>query len=248
MTSASRIAIVADSNEIFRAGLAELFRRELGFTKVLVAGHYDCLMEHLHSHSHAAFAAADLDLPGLLSIESFREIRRVFPTIRLAMVAASTRQKDILLALSTGIHGYLPRTLSASEIAEAVRLIRNGHIYVPDCLAIPAANAGDVAPTLTSALELTPRQRDVLRLMVRGKSNKEIARALSLKEGTVKVHVNAVFRALGVHNRGSAISLSTTIGDIDWIRTMVAAILCFSLQQLDLLSLASAVGDLMPFV
>jgi len=118
----------------------------------------------------------------------------------------------VLLALEAGAHGYVPKSLGAAELAQALQAIRAGTIYVPRLLADITAVAGEPSspvirpevPSGASPLGITKRQQDVLELIVRGLSNKEIARELNLGEGTVKVHVAALFRTLGVTSRSAA--------------------------------------------
>jgi DNA-binding NarL/FixJ family response regulator len=119
----------------------------------------------------------------------------------------------VLLALEAGAHGYVPKSLGAAELAQALQVIRAGTIYVPALLADITAVAGEptspvIRPEASSEASplgaMTKRQRDVLELIVQGLSNKEIARELNLGEGTVKVHVAALFRTLGVTSRSAA--------------------------------------------
>ena len=112
------------------------------------------------------------------------------------------------MALTSGVHGYVPKSVGAANICHALALIRDGLIFVP-----PAVTEIDEDDEETrdsggapqpSADNLTPRQREVLQLLVQGKSNKEIARTLDLGEGTVKVHMSALFRSLGASSRSAA--------------------------------------------
>jgi DNA-binding NarL/FixJ family response regulator len=117
-----------------------------------------------------------------------------------------------LSALEAGVHGYVPKGLGAQELSAALKMILDGTIYVPPAVADRnALSQSEAAPQRQPAdvrkpvLEvLTPRQRDVLELLVQGDSNKLIARKLGLGEGTVKIHLAALFRNLGVKNRAAA--------------------------------------------
>jgi DNA-binding NarL/FixJ family response regulator len=116
----------------------------------------------------------------------------------------------ILRALESGVHGYVPKSVGTAELPRALELVLAGIIFVPAFLAeLPAEEDAYERPSRSridglASESLTPRQRDVLQLLVRGSSNKEIAIALGLSEGTVKVHLAAVFRALGVNSRSAA--------------------------------------------
>jgi DNA-binding NarL/FixJ family response regulator len=96
--------------------------------------------------------------------------------------------------------------MGLKELSSALKQIVGGTVYVPASIASPgiAGSAEAIATTTVSALTLTPRQKDVLTLIVKGNSNKEIARGLGLGEGTVKVHLAALFRVLGVRSRSAA--------------------------------------------
>lgn len=209
----SNAAIVADDHELFRAALSELLKNTFGFSNVFQAGSLDMGIELLSASDTITFASFDLSMPGMEGAASLHSIREFYPNVRLAVVTASERREDILAALGAGVNGFIPKSLGIVEVRQALRSIIDGQIYVPAALAAANALASPVVarpkqkpPALRSNELLSPRQNDVLALMAQGLSNKEIARHLHLAEGTVKVHVNALYRALGAHNRVSAVT------------------------------------------
>jgi DNA-binding NarL/FixJ family response regulator len=122
------------------------------------------------------------------------------------------------MTLDAGVHGYVPKTASPAELTAALKLIVDGIIYVPPSMASTSALVLEgpvlsVKPARGAAPPdvLTPRQREVLGLLLKGKSNKEIARTLNLSEGTVKVHMAGLFRALGVNTRAAAAVAGTQL-------------------------------------
>jgi DNA-binding NarL/FixJ family response regulator len=126
----------------------------------------------------------------------------------LVMSAASDRREDILSALQAGVNGYIPKSIGIKQFSSALEQIVGGAVYVPASIASPsnADSAEEIAATAISDLvsTLTSRQKDVLTLLVKGDSNKEIAKKLGLGQGTVKVHLASLFRVLGVHTRSAA--------------------------------------------
>ena len=209
MTYRDAIALVADDHELFRAALAGMLRAHVGFRSVLEAGTLDEALGHLGRESDLAFAAIDLGMPGMAGAASVRAIRRSHPTLRLAVVTASERREDILQALDAGVNGYVPKTLPTAALTAALRAILEGGIFVPPVLAECGVHQGSGTASPAPEAEdagLSPRQRDVMQLIALGKSNKEIARALNLATGTVKVHVNAIYRAVGASNRVTAVA------------------------------------------
>jgi DNA-binding NarL/FixJ family response regulator len=160
------------------------------------------------SDAHAALAAApdtelivlDLTLPRSDGFELLSELRRDWPGIPLLVLSATHDRATVERALDLGAMGFIPKTANTRVLIDALRLVLSGGIFVPpDC-----PGTGSARPRVTARAEdlgLTLRQSDVLRLLVQGKPNKLICRDLSLSEGTVKVHVSAILRALNVHTR-----------------------------------------------
>ncbi len=209
------VALVADDDEFFRIALAAILKTKLGFSDVVETGSLDEAIERLADRDDVSLALFDLTMPGMESAASLGAVREVHPDVKVAVVSASSRRNDILASLAAGIHGYVPKSLGASELAAALRVILNGAIYVPPSLAgrtpysaepepPPATPGHSQEPSRRTIEFLTPRQREVLLLLVEGLSNKEIARKLRLGEGTVKIHMAALFRSLRVRNRQEA--------------------------------------------
>ncbi|WP_336491804.1 response regulator transcription factor [Methylobacterium nigriterrae] len=209
MVGVVSVALVADGHDQSRTGIAALLRRDCGVGRVIEAGTLDEALILLDEHSDITFACIDLAMPGVGTPLNLRSVREVFPKVRVAVVTSSGKREEVFLALQAGLHGYVPKALGPPGIARAFRLILDGHIFVPPMLAeLPPVP--DTAPRFeatrrpASDVRLTPRQQDVLRLIRCGKSNKEIARTLGLTENTIKVHANALYRALGVRDRYGA--------------------------------------------
>jgi DNA-binding NarL/FixJ family response regulator len=172
-------------------------------------------------------ALLDLSMHGMRTPTNQRALRECFPNTRIAIISTSNSRRDILSALDAGIHGFMLKNLPVADLIKALRTIFEGGIYVPPSLADISSDSADwgeplkdlpdpipvvqptkpdLAPAVTAAAPdhaLTARQRDVLDLLVQGKSNKEIAQVLKLGEGTVKIHMAAIFRYFGVNNRAA---------------------------------------------
>ena len=207
-----KTALIADDDEFFRLALRTLLVTRLDFGQVIETASLDDAVERLSDRSDICLALFDLAMPGMETAASLRAVRECFKDLRIAVVSSSQRRRDVLLALESGVHGYVPKSLGLSELAAALSQILEGVIYVPPSLAelpslseeVQAATSRHPVPQNQVREALTPRQLDVLELLVQGKSNKEIARALKLGEGTVKVHMAALFRSLHVTSRSAA--------------------------------------------
>jgi DNA-binding NarL/FixJ family response regulator len=112
--------------------------------------------------------------------------------------------------LQAGARGFLPKTATPEQFNHTIHMILAGGTSVPAEMMLPAANAPDGAPAWLASL--TPRENDVLRAAARGLSNKEIARELDLAEVTIKLHLSAIFRKMGVRSRTEAAMLAAKTG------------------------------------
>ena len=214
MSTVRHVALVADDDEFFRMAISSILLDRLGVAEVIEVGSLDEALERLGERADITVALFDLAMPGMQGPANLGAVRETFPDILTAVVSASRRRQDILTTLDAGAHGYVPKGMGVDELTQALRTILGRAIYVPPLLAQVSQDdpggSGATFPGLerrTSAdvlARLTPRQRDVLELLVKGQSNKEIARALDLGEGTVKIHLAALFRNLSVRNRATA--------------------------------------------
>lgn len=206
------VALTADDDEFFRVALKTILMAQLGFAEVVETGSFDEALEKLAERSNIQLALLDLQMPGMTSAGSVRAVRECFPETRVIVVSASQHRDDIITALAAGAHGYVPKSMGVGDLAQAIETVLRARIYVPPILADlptgPERGAEHIYSQAAAArremMTLTPRQRQVLELLVQGKSNKEMARALKLAEGTVKVHLAALFRTMGVTSRSAA--------------------------------------------
>jgi DNA-binding NarL/FixJ family response regulator len=220
MDRSQRAALIADPDEYFRIALEMILQDHVGFSVVHHATSLDEAYNHLTRQPEITLSVFELNLPGASDVTSLTAVRDCFPNVPVAVVSTSARRHDILTTLDAGVHGYVPKTASPAELTAALKLIVDGIIYVPPSITstsslvleepvLNAKPAKGAAPPDT----LTPRQREVLGLLLKGKSNKAIARTLNVGVGTVKVHISSVFRALGVNTRAAAAVAGTHLSN-----------------------------------
>jgi DNA-binding NarL/FixJ family response regulator len=162
------------------------------------------------SEAHAALSREpdtdlillDLALPGCDGFQLLEDLRREWPGMPVLVLSATHDRETVEHALDLGAMGFIPKTANTRVLLEALQLVLAGGVYVPNEPARASASLRSRASfTRPEQLGLTLRQADVLKLLVQGKPNKLICRDLKLSEGTVKVHVSAILRALNVRNR-----------------------------------------------
>ena len=161
----------------------------------------------------------DLRLGDADGFELLIELRNAWPAVPVVVVSASDRSADVIRSIDLGAMGFVPKRASNETLQEALHVVMQGGIYVPQMTmsgegepaasgprgSDPSSFAATHSAAAMAAFKLTPRQTDVLALLLRGLSNKLIARELNLSVETVKDHVAAVLRALGVNSRTQAV-------------------------------------------
>ena len=199
--------LVLDEHTIYRTGLCSLICARVPCVEVIEA---NSLVQGLSQLRNSIFDLV-LVCVGLSSFGPLNPLKaacEASPATRFAIISSSDTRTDILASLAAGFHGFISKHQSDTDILAAITDILSGRIYVPSSLAEVGNGARRATlPTLSTgadALKLTKRQREVLSLLARGRSNKEIARALEIAEATTKIHMAALLRALGVRNRTEA--------------------------------------------
>jgi DNA-binding NarL/FixJ family response regulator len=196
--------LIADDHALYRMGLVQLLRDDLKTKKILEANSFAESIEHLKDKD-VTLVILDLGMTGMSSPKDIARMRLLRPDVLVVVLSASDHREDILEALSAGVHGYIVKN---QDLIGHLRYILSGEVYVPPIL---AEQAYRVSPP--EEQPLTSRQRQVLEGIVAGKSNKEIAQALNIAEGTVKLHLAGLFRLLGATNRAHVAALGKQLTD-----------------------------------
>lgn len=195
MSNAIR-TVIADDHPVVRAGIASILADHPDLTVVGEAGTGRELVG-LYAREHPDVALVDLRMPDTDGVEAIDQIRARFPDARLVVLTTFDGDEDIYRALRAGAKAYLLKDAPRDELLACVRAVHRGEPCLNPAIAAKLAERLSGEP-------LTGRERDVLRLMVAGQSNKQIAAALFITEGTVKVHASRVFEKLGVSDRTQA--------------------------------------------
>lgn len=196
-------AVVADREDFFSAGLSAVLKLQVGYSSVLQARTLSRLLKVLGEGPVELVTVAD-DFSAGRATQIIRQLRSRHPEVRVAVVTRSTEPKDILALLAAGAHGIIPRQNGdGTDLPRALRTIRDTGFFVPAPSELEHGATDDQADPEALTV-LTHRQRQVVDLLSRGHANKIIARELGISPSTVKVHVHAAFRALGVHSRVAA--------------------------------------------
>ncbi|HEY2337887.1 MAG TPA: response regulator transcription factor [Burkholderiales bacterium] len=198
--------LIADDHALFRDGLRYMLAGLADEVTILEAKDSTEALATVGATPDLDLVLLDLAMPGMDGLAGLRALRGRRPALPVVILSASEEPIDVRRAIESGAMGFIPKASSSAVMLGALRLVLSGGVYVPPAY-LARSRAGTTPITAPSAdtLGLTPRQHDVLRLLGQGQSNKEIARVLGLAEGTVKLHISAILRALGVSNRTRAV-------------------------------------------
>jgi DNA-binding NarL/FixJ family response regulator len=197
--------LVADEQDLRRAGLCVMLTQGLALSDLSQATSFAGLVSALEQDPSISLVAVNVRM---LGFDGLRRFRSSYPAIRWVVTGPTPNREVVLEALAVGIHGYVPLDLPASEIQAAFRSIVAGQMYVPAAICEVSRIAPAMEPDvpMKHPIHLTNRQQEVLALISDGKSYKDMSHALGIAEGTVRVHVAAAYRTLGVHTRGDAVA------------------------------------------
>jgi two-component system, NarL family, response regulator len=196
MTSGLIRILVVDDHFVVRMGLCASLNVEPDMRVVAEAGNSDEALQMYRQHQ-PTLVLMDVRLPGVGGIETTAAILRDFPEARILMLSTHAGEEEIYRSLQTGAAGYILKSAMREQLLQAIRQVCKGEKYVdPSVTPLLAARV--------SHRSLTSRELEVLRMVAKGFSNKEIATALNLAEVTVKLHVSHVLEKLNVKDRTQA--------------------------------------------
>lgn len=198
--------LIVDDHPLFRAGLSSVLPMFLPQTHVLGAGSAEEGLAVLGADPEVDLVLIDIHLPGMDGFEALAVYGERFPTVSRMLISGQEGPAAARRALAAGASGFLPKSLPLEEVAEAIRRVLGGEIFVPPEGDDPSGEASGAAPALTL------RRLEVLELLGEGYSNREIARALAISERTVKAHLTAIFQILDADNRTEAVVRAQALG------------------------------------
>jgi DNA-binding NarL/FixJ family response regulator len=217
--------LLVDDHALFREGVAMLLQPMQENMEILEADGCESAFEVLSRSGPVDLVLIDLAMPGESGLDGLRRLRAEHPGTPAVALSSSDDLSTVLSALDAGAMGFVPKSSTSAILIGALRLILAHGIYLPPSAFLtqrapdspaqgtPLAAAPEPPPACRPAdLGLTPRQADVLRQILQGKSTKLIQRDLNLSESTVKQHTGSVLRALNVTTRTQAVLAAARLG------------------------------------
>lgn len=194
--------LFADDHPMFLDAVREHLTRAFPDIEIQAASNLDEVTTKLSNRGDYDLVVLDFSMPGMEGTEGVKRLRAAYPDLAIAVTSGVAKTRDVKTVLDLGAHGFLPKTLTGSAYAGALRVIAEGGTYVP--VETMKALAAEAADRKINADGLTPREMEVLEGIADGKPNKQIARDLEIHEVTVKLHARSIFKKIGVQNRSQA--------------------------------------------
>ena len=195
--------LIVDDHPLFRAGFHAVLEQSDLDAGVLSVSSVPEALQTLQQDGDIGLVLLDIHLKGEDGFNALKVIGERFPTTACIMISGDEQQAVAARAVAAGASGFIPKSFTADEMIAAIRKVLAGEVFVPETANLTAVEQ----PT-----GLTLRQLEVISMLGRGFSNKEIARSLDVAERTVKAHVSAVFEALNVRNRTQAVLVAQKRG------------------------------------
>jgi len=196
--------VVVDDHPYIRIGLTMSINAQDDMTVVAEAGNGEDAVQAFRDFSPSVMLM-DIGLPRINGVEAVQQIRAKRSTTKIIMLTMYEGDEDVYQAIKAGADGYVLKGMSHQAILDAIRAVNRGERFIPPSIA-------EIYARHDPSSELRPREKEVLSLIISGKSNKEIASSLNIAEGTVKCHVSAIFLRLGVTDRTQAAMIARQRG------------------------------------
>jgi DNA-binding NarL/FixJ family response regulator len=202
--------LVVEDHALVREGLVRLLGQVDEEVTVSGKADFESALALLDAEEDFDLILLDLALPGIDGFAGLDILRKRFPSIPVAVVSAFDDVPTVTRVMNLGASGFIPKAFSGEALLSAVREVLDGSIFRPGVSSGARLDSFTPVPSSNVSVQpveigLTDRQSQVLALMVRGLSNRDIAEQLELSEGTVKIHATAVFKTLGVSSRTQAL-------------------------------------------
>lgn len=202
--------LIADDHPLVRDALRRIVQRADAEAEIREAN--DLPTAHALCEAQLPqLALLDLNMPGMNGLEGLRRMQQSFPGLAVIIASGQEDPPTMRAVLAAGASGFFPKSGAPELLLQAIRLVQAGGVYVPSA-ALADFNEAALPTAAPDISGLTPRQMSVLRRLLHGSPNKVIARELGLTEGTVKIHIAAILRALRVRNRTEAVVRARELG------------------------------------
>ncbi len=200
--------LIIDDHSLYRDGLKFNLSHIIPDAQIIDAENFSQALEYLKQNNDINLILADWDIPEIKWKDGLKKLKETSDNLQIGVMASTNENHDIRKILNMGLCCFLPKNINAKVLNSALGLVLNGGTYFPPSL----LNHNSNQFSQTNGKHLTNRQTEVLKYLAQGLSNKQIAYQMNVSEATVKLHINALLRAVGATNRTQAVIKSQQLG------------------------------------
>lgn len=211
--------LLVDDHNLFREGMRYVLQQLQADIEIFEASNFLDALKQADLHPELDLTLMDLNMPGSEGAVSIKFFHQRYPHIPLVVISGEEGRALMERVMAAGAMGFVCKSSTAPVMLSALNLVLAGGVYVPPQLLqhpssdeVPLVESRDKRSINTNEYGLTARQMQVLKHLAEGQSNKEIARAINLAEGTVKIHVAALYQTLRVNSRMEAVRVASQLG------------------------------------
>jgi DNA-binding NarL/FixJ family response regulator len=204
--------LIADDHPLFREALKGALTAKFDGLEVFESENFETTLQVLSEQEDLDILLLDLHMPGSGDLYGLIRIREDYPSLPIAVVSGSEDINIVSKVMSYGAMGFIPKSSSSDDIAGAINQILDGDVWLPPELKDKVASVTNEDKEIAAQVaSLTPQQYKVLQYLHEGLLNKKIAYELHISEATIKAHITAIFRKLGVYNRTQAVLIAAKL-------------------------------------
>lgn len=212
--------LIADDHALIREGMSHALSQLRPDAVMVNAQDYTEALQRVSAETDFDLVLLDLTMPGMDGLEGLVCLQQQLGDVPVVVISATDSPDTVKRVLAAGARGYIPKISPQNVLLMALELVLCGGTYIPpellDCSDIAASDpTAATTPTDVNISMLTRRQKEVTQLLAQGKTNKQISRELGLSEGTVRTHLNAIYKTLNVSNRTQAGRVAHELGLLD---------------------------------
>lgn len=211
--------LLADDHDLVRDGLKPYLEQLEDSVTIIEAGSLEGVLNVAEEDSELDLILLDLHMPGMDGLNSIAKVVETFDGVPLVVISGYFDGDVITGSIQRGARGFVPKTARGKSLISALRLVLDGETYVPPAMVSGESGGNATEPGPPKAIDeenvlskLSAREMSILKLLIDGKTNKEIARELDLQEITIKVHLRNAYRKIGASNRADAVRIAFQCG------------------------------------
>lgn len=204
--------LIADDHPLYRDALSGALTRAFGQVEVFQSQDIQSTEQLLRSEPDIDLLLLDLDMPGSTELFGLIHLRQIFSDLPVAVVSGSINNTIVQQVIGAGAQGFIPKTADSNTIKVAIESILDGEVWLPEDITGTEGSTDSNSDNLFERISsLTPAQYKILTRLKEGNLNKQIAVDLSISEATVKAHITAIFKKLGINNRSQAVLIAAKL-------------------------------------